>query len=201
MKNFISYLLGQKGVLIDEKCDFTDLLCSLQLIKLNKNKKNTDCVGNDNNENKNINISDNKKINNNENKNANNQDNKMEKAFIDNLYDNDKTVLSNDIDYTILQTKIHYEDFKYFISKIILSRCWIFRILKIPKVTDFSFSADQSSSSSSSIKMNETTLAIETELDRKVESQPKSPIRKSVNQMKIEAEQIMSLVRYVFNFS
>ena len=196
MQDFISFLSEQKGVLVDEKMSIVDILCTLQLIESDvENNENmyNDKNGNNNNDNNNYNES---SIN----KNRNNIDNginndKNEKSFLDNLYYNDSSPLKDGVDYTILHTEINYEDFKFFISKIILSKFWIFKTLKKSVSTNFSLSPDHSFFQLDDINVT-NSIADTGELNKKIESVPRTPSKKSVNQMKADAEQVLASVSY-----
>ena len=178
-----------------------EILCSLQLIDLNieklENFNNENIKSNNNNESE-------KKNQNNIDKNNNND--KIEKSFLDHLYHNESVSLKDGVDYTILQTEINYEDFKFFMSKIILSKYWIFRTLKKTVSTNFSLSPDQTLSQVDDMNMNmiinmniANCIIDSVEVEKKIESIPRTPSKKSVNQIKADAEQVLASVCYFKN--
>ena len=171
-----------------------EILCSLQLIDLNieklENFNNENIKSNNNNESE-------KKNQNNIDKNINND--KIEKSFLDHLYKNESVSLKDGVDYTILQTEINYEDFKFYMSKIILSKYWIFRTLKKTVSTNFSLSPDQTlfqvDDMNINMNMNIANCIIDSvEMEKKIESIPRTPSKKSVNQIKADAEQVLASV-------
>ena len=173
-----------------------EILCSLQLIDLNieklENFNNENIKSNNNNESE-------KKNQNNIDKNINND--KIEKSFLDHLYNNEIVSLKDGVDYTILQTEINYEDFKFYMSKIILSKYWIFRTLKKTVSTNFSLSPDQTLSQVDDMNMNmiinmniANCIIDSVEVEKKIESIPRTPSKKSVNQIKADAEQVLASV-------
>ena len=201
MQDFISFLSEQKGVLVDEKMSILDILSTLQLIESDvENNGNiyNDKNGNNNNNNTSDNPNYNESSINKDRKNIDNSINndKNEKSFLDNLYYNDCSPLKDGVDYTILHTEINYEDFKFFISKIILSTFWIFKTFKKSVGTNFSLSPDHTIFQLDDINMT-NSIADTGELYKKIESVPRTPSKKSVNQMKADAEQVLASVSYL----
>ena len=181
-------------MLVHEKMNILEILCSLQLIDLNIEKLEN--FNNDNTKSNNNNESE-KKNQNNIDKNNNND--KIEKSFLDHLYHNEIVSLKDGVDYTILKTEINYEDFKFYMSKIILSKYWIFRTLKKTVSTNFSLSPDQTLSQvddlNINMNMNIANCIIDSvEVEKKIESIPRTPSKKSVNQIKADAEQVLASV-------
>ena len=192
IQDFISFLSEYKGVLVHEKMNILEILCSLQLIDLNieklENFNNDNIKSNNNNESE-------KKNQNNIDKNIHND--KIEKSFLDHLYHNEIVSLKDGVDYTILKTEINYEDFKFFMSKIILSKYWIFRTLKKTVSTNFSLSPDQTLFQVDDMNINIANCIIDSvEMEKKIESIPRTPSKKSVNQIKADAEQVLASVCY-----
>ena len=85
------------------------------------------------------------------------------------------------------------------LSKIILSKYWIFRTLKKTVSTNFSLSPDQTLSQVDDMNMNmnmniANCIIDSVEVEKKIESIPRTPSKKSVNQIKADAEQVLASV-------
>ena len=114
-------------------------------------------------------------------KNKNTENNNQNQNDADSINDQNDQIVST-ADLTILKNIITIDDFKYFFSKIIMSKIWIYRTLKPIKVNKNLLNSDKISP------------IIVTEIEKENEEIPKVVVKKTAAQLKAEAEQL-ALVR------
>ena len=206
IEGFVFYILKYSGILIEEKSNITTILSSLELIQQEDNiefdnnnnenmSQNNDGKSQNGNINQNINQniieSSNKSMpkddisissqSQNSRKNKNTENNNQNQNDVDSINDqNDQFVSTADL--TVLKNIITIDDFKYFFSKIIMSKIWIYRTLKPIKINKNPLNSDQISP------------IIVTEIEKENEEIPKVVVKKTAAQLKAEAEQL-ALVR------